>query len=163
MDTLPSFTYQRFDSRTDARSAFDTVIETAQRQIRLYDRDGYFYGLDRPVVAEHFGRLLLRSPQTSIRIVLQQTHLLRHNCPRLMALMQRHGSQFEVRRLDEKYRGYERGLLLADDAVVMRRPHFEQNLAFWDVGEAEISNAVSLFTELWDHNPEVVSASVTGL
>ena len=163
MDTLPTFTYQRFASKTDARSAFDTVLENAHREIRLYDRDGDFYGLDRQEVAANLGQLLRRNPQTSVRFVLQHTDYLRLHCPRIVALMQRHSEQFEVRKLNAELSGYERGCLLADQTVVMRRPHFDQGLAFWDVGEAEITSAERLFAELWDSAPDKVSAGVTGL
>ncbi|MGH1357216.1 MAG: hypothetical protein ACRBC3_00490 [Burkholderiaceae bacterium] len=163
MESMPRFEYQRFETRTDARSAFDTAIEMAQRTIQLYDRDGDFYGLDRPIVAEHFNQLLRRNPQTTIVLVLQHAHHLRRDCPRLLELMQVHGDRLEVRRLDDKARGFERSYLLIDKSLVMRRPHFDRMVTFWDVDEQEINATDRLFTDLIENSPERISANVAGL
>lgn len=163
MDTLPSFAYQRFETRTDARSAFDTAIESARQQIRLYDRDGDFYGLERPIVAEHFSTLLRRTRLTSVVVILQRVHHLRRDCPRILDLMQIHGDRLQVRKLDEKLIGFERSYLVIDQSVVIRRPHFDRMTAFWDIDEQEITNSNRLFGELIENSPETVSPNVTGL
>ncbi|MFK7964528.1 MAG: hypothetical protein AB8C46_11255 [Burkholderiaceae bacterium] len=163
MKNLPSFEYQKFETRRDARSAFDTALESAVGSIRLYDRDGDFYGLERPAVAGHFKRLLRNNPNAQIRLVFQHVHHVQRDCPRLLSLMQLFGSRFSLRRLDPKLRGFERGILLIDQSLVMRRPHFDQMTTFWDVDEQEISNADRLLAELWDNSPEAVSPDVTGL
>jgi len=163
MNTLPSFEYQKFETRRDARSAFDTAIESAVTSIRLYDRDGDFYGLDRPAVANHFRQLLRTNPNAQIKLVLQHVHHVQRDCPRLLDLMQSFGARFELRRLDENLRGFQRGILLIDQSLVMRRPHFDRMTTYWDVGEQEISDADRLLTELRDSSPDSVTANVTGL
>jgi len=163
MNTLPNFEYQKFETRRDARSAFDTAIESAVTSISLYDRDGDFYGLERPAVATQFKRLLRNNPNAGIKLVLQHVHYVQRDCPRLLELLRLFGSRFELRRLDEKLRGFERGILLIDQSLVIRRPHFDQMTTFWDVGEQEISDAKRLFTELRENSPEAISPNVTGL
>lgn len=163
MKILPSFEYQKFETRRDARSAFDTAIESAVTSIRLYDRDGDFYGLERPIVASHFKQLLRNNPNAVINLVMQHVHHIQRDCPRLLEVIQLFGDRFELRRLDEKLRGYKRGILLIDQSLVMRRPHFDRMTTFWDVGEQEITDAERLLTELRDSSPESVSPNVTGL
>lgn len=163
MNTLPSFEYQKFETRRDARSAFDTAIESAVTSVRLYDRDGDFYGLERPVVADHFKQLLRNNPNAVVKLVLQHVHHVQRDCPRLLELMQLFGDRFELRRLDDGLRNYKRGILLIDQSLVMRRPHFDQMTTFWDVGEQEISDADRLLTELRDNSPDSVNSNVTGL
>lgn len=163
MEPLPSFAYQRFETRTDARSAFDTAIEMARRTIRLFDRDGDFYGLDRPAVAEHFNHLLRRNPRTTIVVILQDVNRVRRDCPRLLEVMKNHGERIQIRRLDEQVRGFERSYVLIDKSLVMRRPHFDRMVTFWDVDEQEINATERLFTELLENAPEQVSVNVTGL
>lgn len=163
MKTLPSFEYQKFETRRDARSAFDTAIESAVSSIALYDRDGDFYGLERPTVANQFKQLLRNNPNAVIKLVLQHVHHIHRDCPRLLELIQLFGERFELRRLDENLRNFKRGLLLIDQSLVMRRPHFDQMTTFWDVGEQEIADAQRLLTELRDGSPDSVQSSVTGL
>jgi len=163
MKTLPNFEYQKFESRRDARSAFDTAIESAVSSIALYDRDGDFYGLERPVVASHLKQLLRNNPNAVIKLILQHVHHIQRDCPRLLELNQIFGERFEMRRLDENLRNFKRGILLIDQSLVMRRPHFDQLTTFWDTGEQEISDAQRLLTELRDSSPESLQSSATGL
>ncbi|MEZ5739603.1 MAG: hypothetical protein R3E68_09210 [Burkholderiaceae bacterium] len=163
MDRMPSFTYQRFQSRADARSAFDTAIESATNRIALFERDGDFYGLDRPLVAERLGGLLRASPDNRVDIVVQRTHFIQRDCPRLMMLVQRFGSRLSICRLKPEFATFERGFALIDKVVVLRRPHFDRSVVFWDVDDQQIAGANRLFQDLLDNCEPPLSVPVTGL
>lgn len=163
MDKIPSFSYQRFDDRASAQSAFDIALESATRSVRLFDRDGEFYGLNRPGVAEELGRLLRASRDTEVTFVLHRTHFVRRDCPRLLTVLKTHAPQMRILKLDPRLASFERGFVLIDSSLVMRRPHFDQKVTYWDVDEQQIAGTMRLFTDLVENTIPAVSSSVTGL
>jgi hypothetical protein len=163
MDKIPSFSYQRFDDRAGAQSAFDIALESARRAVRIFDRDGEFYGLDRPPVAEAMGRLLRLSRDTEITIVLHRTHFVQRDCPRLLNVLQTHAPQIRILKLDPRLASFERGFVLIDSSVVIRRPHFDQKVTYWDVDEHQIAGANRLFTDLLENTVPALPGNVTGL
>lgn len=161
--TLPGFTHQRIDTRAGARSAFDTALESAQRLVRIFDRDGVFYGFERAEVAQRIDALARRSRDARLQIVLQHTRHVRERCPRLLEAMRHHGGRIEIHRLADEMRPFERGFVLVDDAVVLRRPHFDRSVTYWDVDEQEIAAAGRLFEELLGYSASRMDVNVTGL
>ncbi|MEZ5661654.1 MAG: hypothetical protein R3E83_25085 [Burkholderiaceae bacterium] len=163
MNTLPDFAYQRMDSRTDARSAFDTATENARRRILVFDRDDTYYGLSRAELAGHFDQFLRRGPDARIEILLQQTQDFQVRCPRLMSLMLRHGERILVRQAGGAAAHYERGLAVFDEAVVLRRPHVARPVTVWDAGEEAIAEAAHLLCEISEQAGPPLSPVATGL
>ncbi len=163
MDTSADPGYQRVETRAGAQSLFDAGLESAQERIRLFDRDGEFYGLSRPSVSERFARLLRLSRQTEVVIVVQRSGYLQRQCPRLLTLLRTHGDRLQLLSVDGQLAEYSRGYVLIDDAVVLRRPHVERSILIRDEDEQEIAAAARLFTEVLDSAMPVIGASTTGL
>jgi hypothetical protein len=163
MSATPDFSYQRFDARSDARSAFDTACETTRSRLVLYDRDEGHYGLARPEVAERFEHLLRRAPDTRIELLLQQAGDLIRNCPRLIPLMLRHGERFTVRPVTGQTARFSKGLCLFDQSVVLRRPELERMTTLWDTEEDAIRQAGALLDEIAAQAGDPLSPIVTGL
>ena len=163
MDEISNFSYQRFDDRQSARSAFDTGLETARRNISIYDRDGEFYGLQRPEVAASFEKLLRASRDTTIHIIVQRPEFIAEKCPRIVNVLGTFSPRIQILKLKRKHQSFERGFVLVDKSVVMRRPHFDRKETFWDVDEIEIAGASRLFMELFESATVAVSSGTTGL
>lgn len=163
MQTMTSPGYQRFESRTHAVSAFDTAIEGAMRQVRIFDDRGDFYGFDRRPFAEAIGALLRRNRQAEVLIVLRDVEFVERHCPRLLELLTRYGQRIRILQVVGSVRRFARGFVTIDDSVVLRRPHFEQAITFWDIDERAIVAAHALIDELLEHSRAGVSAHVTGL
>lgn len=163
MDMSTDLSYQRFDSRMRSISALDTALEGARRRVRIFDDRGDFYGFDRRAFAESLDGLLRRNREADVLIVLRDTDFVQRHCPRLLDLMVRHGSRIRVLKIAGSVRGFARGFAVVDDSVVLRRPHFEQAVTFWDVDEKAIAAAHGVIDELLQHAGTVLSPHVTGL
>lgn len=140
--------YRRIEGRNEARAAFDGIVSRAQRSLRIADDRGEFYGFDRKIFADALEALLGRSRDTRIEIVLHDASFVERFCPRVVALLRRHSPRLRVLRSDESARSYPRGFVVADDTVVLRRPHHGSPLTFVDFDEAAVAEARSLIEEL---------------
>ncbi len=163
MDMTTVLGYQRFDSRMHAISALDTALEGATRRVRIFDDRGDFYGFDRRAFADAIDGLLRRNREAEVLVVLRDTGFVQAHCPRLLELMARHGSRIRVLKITGSVRGFARGFVVVDDSVVLRRPHFEQAVTFWDIDEKAIAAAHGVIDELLQHAGAAVSPHVTGL
>ena len=150
MDEISNFSYQRFDDRPSAQSAFDTGLESARRNVSIYDRDGEFYGLQRPEVAASIETLLKESRDTTVHIIVQRPDYIAQKCPRIVTVLGTFSPRIQILKLQAKHKGFERGFVLFDKSVVMRRPHFDQMQTYWDVHAIEIAGASRLFIELFE-------------
>lgn len=163
MDTISDLGYQRFDSRTQAISALDTALEGAVRRVRIFDDRGDFYGFDRAGFADALSALLRGNRNAEVLVILRDTTFLHRHCPRLLALAARFGSRIRVLEVGGTVRQFARGFVIIDDSVVLRRPHFDQAVTFWDIDEAAIAAAHRVIDELLEHVGTPVSAQVAGL
>ena len=154
---------RRFDSRTEARAVFDATIGSAVQSVRLFDRDGEFYGLYRPTVAASLDRLLRLHRQTEAIIVLTRPEYLRSHAVRLRNLQRLHGDRLRLLTLEGRLAEMSRGLVLIDETVVLRRPHVERFITIRDTDDKVIRQTVHWFDELLEHAVLAVSADTTGL
>lgn len=155
--------YRQMATRTEAREAFDRITARAQRSLALFDDRGEFWGLERKAFADAAASLLARNRDASITIVVHDLAHIERHCPRLSMLLRTHSPRFRVLQSDMSVRAYSRGLVIADDTVVLRRAHFGQPASFLDFDEAEVAASGKLFAELIDSALPGVSAQVTGL
>lgn len=148
MSSSFSPTYQRLSSRVEVRSAFDTAIEVAQRQISLFDRDGDLYGLNRRQMADALSVFLLKNPLAEIELIVHDLGYLQNDCPRLIPVLRRFSPRFRVLLTEEGIKAFSRGFVVFDDMNVLRRPHFDQSLVFWDSSETAVGQAKELIEQL---------------
>jgi len=162
MDPQDLESYRRLDTRAEARAAFDRIVTRAQRSLRIADDRGEFYGFERKAFAEALDALLGRGPDRRIEVILHDPAFVEQRCPRLVALVHRHTPRLRILRSEESARSFARGFVLADDTVVMRRPHYDSTLAFVDFDEPSVALARGLLDELAAGATIAISAT-TGL
>ncbi len=155
--------YRRLDTRTAAREAFDEILGRAQRSLRLIDDRGEFYGFDRPRFATALQALLRRSRDASITLVLHDSGFVERDCPRLVDLLRRHAPRLRILRSADSARHFSRGFVLADETVVLRRPHYDSALTFVDFDERAVAEAAHLLDEIVGEAMPAPGLSVTGL
>ncbi|MCM5572417.1 hypothetical protein M6I34_18035 [Burkholderiaceae bacterium FT117] len=155
--------YRRLEARGPAREAFDRCLARARRSLRIFDDNGEFWGLERKAFADAVKALLDRDRDASVAIVLHDTGFVERHCPRLLALLGTHAPRLRIAPADPAVRAYERGFVVVDDTVVLRRPSFGRSRAFLDFDEAEVAAAGKLLDELLDGALPSLSVNVTGL
>jgi hypothetical protein len=149
--TLPSahsFTYQKLDRREACLSAFDTCMEAADRHICIFDRDGAYYGLERRQAAELISLFLLKNPSARIELIVQQLEFLEKRCARLIAVLHRFSPRFSVRVVEPGLGYLAKGFAVFDHKAMLRRPHFDRRLSFWDTDETAIGHAKELMEQI---------------
>lgn len=155
--------YRRLATRAEARAAFDRIVSRTQRSLCIADDRGVFLGLDRKTFADSLEALLGRARDASVRIVVHDASFIEQSCPRLLRLLQVRSSQFAILRSDESVRGYPRAFVLADDTVVLRRPHHDSATSFVDFDEAAVAQAREVIDELVAGAMPAVRPVATGL
>lgn len=155
--------YRRLDTRAGARADFDRIVARTQRSLRIADDRGEFYGFERKAFAQALEALLGRGPDRTVEIVLHDPAFVEQHCPRLVALVRRYAPRLRLLRSEESARRFPRGFVLADDTVVLRRPHYDSTLAFVDFDEQAVAQARELLDELAAGATVAIGASVTGL
>ncbi len=163
MDDARPLTYQRLQTRAEARSAFDTAIESARCSIALLDRDGSFFGIDRAACAAALERFLRGGAERTIVFVLRDEGFVTRSCPRIVALVARYGSRFRVLRPERLPAGFERGFALFDDTVALRRAHPEGRTTIWDADEHAVAQGRRLLDEVLALCVPAVNPVATGL
>lgn len=155
--------YRRLDTRAAARDALDEILGRTQRSLRLIDDRGEFYGFDRARFAGTLQALLRRSRDASITLVLHDTGFVERDCPRLVDLLRRHAPRLRILQSAESARHFSRGFVLADDTVVLRRPHYDSAMTFVDFDERAVAEAAHLLEEIVGEAMPAAGLSVTGL
>jgi hypothetical protein len=160
--TPPSFTYQQLNGREAGLSAFDTCLEAAEHDISMFDRDGQFYGLERRQAAELLSVFLLKNSAARIEIIVQDVSFLENKCPRLVGVLRRFYPRMTVRVTEPELQHFARGFAIFDHKAVLRRPHFDRSLSYWDTDEVAIGQAKELIEQIRQHSVGALQHS-TGL
>ena len=154
---------QRLSSRVQARAVFDEALASARRRVRLFDSDGSFWGLERLEVAEALDTLLKAAPDNTVTIVLHRFDAVVQRAPRIVQLVRTFSPRMQVFGTDETIRSYARGVMIADDSLVIRRPHLDRTVCWSDYDEGAIAAAANLFDEVLGHTVPGIPSHVTGL
>jgi hypothetical protein len=106
---------------------------------------------------------LLRRRDAEVVLVLHDLGLVERHCPALMDLLQSFAPRFRVLRSDDRLRSHARGMVIADDRVVLRRPQFGQPVTIVDYDDTAIAQAGALFEEMLASTIPGLSSRTTGL
>ena len=155
--------YRRLTTRAEARAALDDTVSETTHALRMFDDRGEFYGFDRRPLIQGLAALMKRSPETRVSLVLHDTTFIVQRCPLLLELLRAFSPRLQVLRTDEAIRSFSRGLVIADEAVVLRRPHFDRPVTLIDYDEKAIAGAATLFEEILGHASPAVPGNHTGL
>ncbi len=146
--TAYSFTYQQLPDRSASVSSFDTSVEAAQHHISLFDRDGQFYGLERKMIAELFTVFLLKNELARVELIVHDAAFIEKRCPRLIPVIRRFAPRFTVGVTEDSIKHFARGFAVFDETAVIRRPHFDRAISYWDTDEHAIGQARELMEQL---------------
>ena len=155
--------YRRIETRGEARETLDRTLRAASRHVRILDDTGEFYGFERAAFAEAIESLLRRHSEARVTIVLHDCGRVETRCPRLVSLLRAWGPRLTLLQTEASIRDFSRGFAIFDDALVMRRPHFDRRVTIRDADEKEVAAALSLFEQVLQQSSPPHWAGVTGL
>lgn len=161
MDT--EIRYQRLEDRARARRELQQALGSARHELRLFERDTGFWDLDGAPFCAALDAFLREHPQSRATLILHDVSALATRAVRLPAVAARFAPRVQVRETEPQVHAYATGVVIIDRSLVLRRPHFERNVAYLDRDEAAIAAAEHLFEELLESSNAAPPLNVTGL
>jgi hypothetical protein len=159
-----SDTKKIFDTEAGFRAAIDLTLTSAQREIRVFDRDLAHMGLSDRMHAELLINFLKGGRSRRLRIVVHDTDWIERNAPRLLSLLRLHSYAIEVRRTPEHLRELTDCWMLADEASGAIRYHADHARGELIAhSPADVQAWWQRFDELWEASEPCSPGSVTGL
>jgi hypothetical protein len=163
MDPDATSAYQRLEDRASARAALIAELDQAHQELRLFERDAGFWDLDGAEFCAAVDAFLRRSQFTRATLILHDSSALAGRAVRLPAIIERFAPRLQVRETEPEIRSYALGVVIIDQSVVLRRPHFDRGFAALDRDPSAIAAAARLFDELLERSTPAPPARATGL
>jgi len=154
----------RISSMRESRQAIDQIMSSAQKLIRVFERDLSDPGYKDPTRIQLLETFLLKSHHNRIQIVLHDTQNLDRDCARLIALFRRHPNAFSIHHTIDAAKQAADSLVIADSHSAWHRLHHDHPHAVYINGEnANVTQLVQRFNEIWESSLLAVSATTVGL
>lgn len=164
MDAFSSPGETRFDSLADYRRAIDVLLESAKRELCIFDSNLRELDFASRRRSERIASLLLAAPGNRVRIVLHDVGEVERFAPRLMTLLKQFSHCLEVRLTPPELRQLTECYVLADRDSGVVRFHAQHMRGKVFSGLPEEARAWhERFEELWNLAQPGISATTLGL
>ncbi len=151
-----------FETPSELRGAFDTLLAGTQHRLRVYDRDFELLQLDHS--PRHAALRALCLAGRRVELLLDDVSRVARDHPRLMQLLRDFGHVLEIREADPETARPGQAFALADRHAVLLRPDkasVRGSLHPDDPGRATPLHQE--FDGLWQRSPASVPATTLGL
>ena len=153
-----------FETPSEFRAAFDELLASTHRQLRLYDHDLGLLEIDHAPRHAALRALCVAGGGRRIELLLDDISRVARAHPRLMQLVRDFGHVLEIRQSDPNAPRPNQAFVLADRHGVLLRADkaaVHGTLHLDDAGNAVLLN--QNFEGMWQRSPEGVSATTLGL
>jgi hypothetical protein len=155
---------ERLAGLEESRAAVDRIIASAERMLRIFERDLSDSGYRSPHRVELIEQFLRRRQGNRLLLVVHDARHLERDAARLMNLYRHYTHAVEIHQTLEAAKVATDALVLADDSHYWHRLH--QDLPRAVVGSNDSAGARPLlqrFDEIWDASEAAASGTVLGL
>lgn len=144
--------------------ALDLVLQRAQREIMIFDRDLERLFLDRPSRIEQLRRLVLPLGKNRLRIVVRQGENLLTRHPRLARLLEEGSSHFLLRRVADDLVQLTDSIVIGDRHLALVRFHEDHARSRLIVDDEDaVFPYLNRCEEIWQESGTPISARPAGL
>jgi hypothetical protein len=151
-------------SRRQYLEAFDGLLATVRRELRVFDPDCAQLELNAPVRHAALRQFLLASADNRLFVVVHDPEHLKRGCPRMLDLVRDfsfavaiHQSEGEAARVQDCF-------VLADMEHFVRRPVAAQSRGVYTLNEYQDSRLMrERFEEIWQSSVPAIPATTLGL
>ena len=153
-----------FETPSEYRTAFDTLLSHTQRQIRLYDHDLSLFDIDQQPRHASLRALCVADGGRRIELLLDDIQHVARNHPRLMQLVRDFGHVIEIRQADPVAPRPDQAFVLADRQGVLLRA--DKTAVHGTFHPDDPHTAVALnhdFEAMWQRSQASVTATTLGL
>jgi hypothetical protein len=157
-------TYRIISGAAESLAAIESVVEAAERTLRIFDVSLSSRGFNTPARAERLRQFLVGGRAHRVLIALHETSLLERENPRLLNLLRQFPMSIEIHRTLGQARNAQDPFVVADDHSVWHQLHFEQPRAIVALqSPADALPIAQRFDEIWELSEPAVSATTLGL
>ncbi len=153
-----------FETPAEFRAAFDTLLASTPRQLRLYDHDLSLLEIDHLSRHASLRALCVAGSGHRIELLLDDISRVVRDHPRLMQLVRDFGHVVEIRQTDPHAPRPDQAFVLADRHGVLVRA--DKAAVHGTLHPDDPAGAIPLqqrFEGMWQRSPAGVSASTLGL
>ena len=153
-----------FETPSEFRAAFDALLASTHRQLRVYDHDLSLLDIDDAPRLAALRALCVAGGGRRIELLLDDISRVARDHPRLMLLLRDFGHVLEIRQADPDAPRPDEAFVLADRHGVLLRA--DKAAAHGTLRLDDARDAVLLnqdFEGMWQRSPAGVSATTLGL
>lgn len=153
-----------FETPAELRAAFDALLASSHRALRLYDHDLHLYELDDAARHAALRAFCVAGGGRSIALLLDDTSRVARDHPRLMQLVRDFGHVLAIREADPAAPRPDTAFVIGDRHGVLRRA--DKSAVHGDYHPDDPARATPLLQEfeaMWQRAPMRVSATTLGL
>ncbi|HEY9098208.1 MAG TPA: hypothetical protein VIN38_04985 [Thiobacillus sp.] len=153
-----------FETPSELRAAFDELLASTTRHLRLYDHDLSALDIDQPDRQATLRAICLGGGGRRIELLLDTIDTIVRDHPRLMQLVRDFGHVLEIRQADPTLTRPDRAFVLADRHGVLTRADKLALRGTLNLDDAQTAAMlVQEFEAMWQRSQAVVTATTLGL
>ncbi|MHB1354239.1 MAG: DUF7931 domain-containing protein [Thiobacillus sp.] len=153
-----------FETPAGLRAAFDALLRTTRRTLRVYDHDLAMFDVDDATRAAALRTFCVAGGGRRIELLADEVGRLVRDHPRLMLLLRDFGHVIEIRETDPDAPRPDRAFVLADaHGMLLRADKRSPHGALHTDDTARATELNQVFEALWQRAPRQVSATTLGL
>lgn len=153
-----------FETTSEFRDAFDTLLAGTQRQLRVYDHDLSLLEIDHPARLAALRALCVAGGGRRIELLLDDISRVARDHPRLMPLLRDFGHVIEIRQADPDAPRPDQAFVLADrHGMLVRADKAATRGALHEDDPGSAATLHQSFEDMWQRAPASVSATTLGL
>ncbi len=153
-----------FETPSGLRAAFDTLLGTTRRTLRVYDQDLAVFDIDDATRIAALRAFCVAGGGRRIELLFDEVGRLARDHPRLLLLLRDFGHVIEIRQTDPDAPRPDRAFVLADaHGVLLRADKGSSQGVLHADDTARAMELNQVFEALWQRAPLQVSATTLGL
>jgi len=160
----PQPAYRIISGNAESLAAIESVVDAAQRSLRVFDFTLANRGFNSPGLAAKLRDFIVAGRARRLLIALHEPDALARECPRLLALLRQFPMSIEIHRTVGEARKANDPFVIADDHSVWHQLHHDQPRAIVALHSPPDALPVAQrFDEIWDLSEPAASATTLGL
>ncbi len=159
-----TFQHIQFDGVADYISALDSVCDSAQRTLNIFEKNYDGIGFNSTKRFESLRRFLLSNSMNRLNILAHDPQHLIRFCPRMMMLLTQFSHSMLIYQTPKSLQHITEPFAVADDKTYVRRYHFDDTRGLLGINDPEEARRLnSGFQEMWASSHPCASPTKLGL
>jgi hypothetical protein len=161
---IPQPRRELLSSRREYLEAFDALLGTVRRELRIFDPDCTQLELNSPARSDALRQFLHASRDNRLFVAVHDPEHLKRGCPRMLEVLRDFSVAIAIHQTEGEAARAQDCFVLADMEHFLRRPVAAQPRGVYNVNEYKDARLMrERFDEIWQSSVPAVSATTLGL